>query len=133
MTKHTILHSKKYFIIALLFIAGLLIGHYLSIYTNVLTGITDYAPSAKQSDFVRACSELNNQEISLKNVSKVPGWCFVKGGLNNCDEENISRLKSGVDPFFNIYQQKHIDPTWICAIGKTADNKIKAWTYYQYN
>ena len=123
--------KKNYLLFGLVFIIGILLGHSLSFF-NDFTASIDYPPSNKQSEFVRACSELNGKELSSQNVHNLGGWCFVGGGLNLCADENIRRVKNNTDPFFNVYQKKQYESTWICAIGKNKDDTIKTWNYYQY-
>ena len=123
--------KNKYLLFGLIFIIGALFGHSLN-FLNAFTDAIDYPPSNNQSNFARTCSELIGKELSLQNVEQLGGWSFVNGGLAKPQEENIKRLNSGTDPFFNVYHKKQYDNTWVCGIGKTEDGKIKAWTYYQY-
>lgn len=121
---------RKHILLALTFCLGLLLGYSLT-FLNAFTAAIDYPPSENQSQFAKTCSQLNGKELTLQNVEQIAGWSF-NNGFTKATNENIQRLHNGTDPFFNIYQKKEYDNTWICAIGKDDDGRINAWIYYQF-
>lgn len=131
--------KKKYLIIPIfsLFI-GFIIGTISIYFLNQIIG-----PADSDTEFVRACGELNGKKFTFDSIQPLNGSCFVSidtYGLTvePCRERHVNNylnnLNSGKETKGFDVSQGPLDGSWRCSLTYIEkDSTIRAVPYYMYD